>query len=74
MQCWQTFCLQQRTHGPEKGFWVASLVLNSVSIELGFGSIEHLLNNVSLVLEDFPVDGQPGQPPSPLHPSSLLPR
>ena len=50
------------------------LVLNSVGLELGFGSREHLLNNVSLDHKDFPVDGQPGQPPLPLHPSSLLPR
>ena len=46
--------MHQRTHYPEKGFWVASLVLNSVGIELGLGSIEHLLNNASLVYEDFP--------------------
>ena len=48
------------TENPRKRFfWVVSLVLNSVGVELGLGSIEHLLNNVSLVHEDFAVDGQP---------------
>ena len=50
-QCWQSVCVQQRTHCPENGIWVPSLVINSVGIELGLGSIEHLLNNVSLVNE-----------------------
>ena len=70
-QGWQSFCVQQITHSQEKGFWVPRLVIDSVGVELGPGSIEHLLNNISWVHEYFPVDDQPGQP---LHPSSHLPR
>ena len=46
-QCSQSFCVQQKIHYPQKGFWVASLVLNSFDIELGIGSIKHILDNIS---------------------------
>jgi len=73
-QCSQSICVQQKIHCLENGFWVASLVLISFDIELGRSSIKNILDNISLFHEDFPLDGQPGQPPSPLHPLPFLPR